>query len=207
MNQTNLSEDHIDALGEIMNISYGLATSIISDSIETQATLHVPKIEVLDVDELPEFINSKTDPGSRYYVSIQVFLNRMDGESIFMIDETSSKNVASIFMNFDDIEIENEDDVRSCIHELSNILTSACIGKLAELLELDVFFHPPKVEIKKGAKVAEYKTDKFSKVIVVETVMDFEEEKVKGLLIFLMKEGSFQCLTEALDNFIENYEV
>lgn len=203
-----LNDDRKDALTEIMNISYGMATAIISDSIEAHANLHVPKIHVVGTEGLENYVNSKTSKNNDYFVSVQVFINKLDGESIFIIDSGSSRKVAGIFMNDSGEKIESEDDIVSSIHELSNILTSACVGKIAELLELEVFFHPPAVDKQSGEKIAEYKNfENFSKIIVVETVLDFRQEKINGLLIFLLKESSFEHLLIALDKYIEQYEI
>ncbi|GAB1537216.1 hypothetical protein ADMFC3_28470 [Geovibrio sp. ADMFC3] len=203
-----LNEDRKDALTEIMNISYGMATAIISDSIEAHANLHVPKIHVVGTEGLENYVNSKTSKTKNYYVSVQVFINKLDGESIFIIDNESAGKVADIFMSDNDETIEDEEDIISSIHELSNILTSACVGKIAELLELEVFFHPPAVDKQSGEKIAEYKNfENFSKIIVVETVLDFRQEEINGLLIFLLKESSFDHLLIALDKYIEQYEI
>jgi chemotaxis protein CheC len=203
-----LNEDRKDALAELMNISYGMATAIISDSIEAHANLHVPMIDVVDFAGLESYVNSKTSKLMDYYISVQVFLNKLDGESIFIISTDSAKKIAEIFMSDNGEAVENEEDIISSIHELSNILTSACVGKIAELLELEVFFHPPAVDKQSGEKIAEYKNfEKFSKIIVVETVLDFKERKISGLLIFLMKESSFEHLLIALDKYLEQYDI
>lgn len=203
-----LNEDRKDALTEIINISYGMATSIISDSIEAHASLHVPMIHIVGIEGLENYVNSKTSKDKNYYVSVQVFINKLDGESIFIIDNDSAKKVAAIFMSDNGEIIENEEDIISSIHELSNILTSACVGKIAELLELEVFFHPPAIDRQSGEKIAEYKNfENFKKIIVVETVLDFQKEEIHGLLIFLLKESSFDNLLIALDKYIEQYEI
>jgi chemotaxis protein CheC len=203
-----LNDDRKDALTEIMNISYGMATSIISDSIEAHANLHVPRIHIVGIEGLENFVNSKTSKNNDYYVSVQVFINKLDGESIFIIDKDSASKVASMFMSDSNEIVENEEDITSSIHELSNILTSACVGKIAELLDLEVFFHPPALDKQSGAKIAEYKNfENFNKIIVVETVLDFQKEEIDGLLIFLLKESSFDNLLIALDRYIEQYEI
>lgn len=203
-----LNEDRKDALTELMNISYGMATSLISDSIEAHANLHVPEIHIVGTEGLENYVNSKTLKENDYYISVQVFINKLDGESIFLIDENSAEQVSNMFMDTSGESVESEEDIVSSIHELSNILTSACVGKIAELLGLEVFFHPPAIDRQSGEKIAEYKNfEKFSKIIVVETVLDFKQEKIHGLLMFLLKESSFDHLLIALDKYIEQYEV
>ncbi|MCD8490460.1 MAG: hypothetical protein LRY51_00355 [Geovibrio sp.] len=75
-------------------------------------------------------------------------------------------------------------------------------------LSLRCSFILPQWTSRAAKKIAEYKNfENFSKIIVVETVLDFRQEKINGLLIFLLKESSFEHLLIALDKYIEQYEI
>ncbi|MCV6608192.1 MAG: chemotaxis protein CheX [Campylobacterales bacterium] len=207
----NLSEDQTDALQELMNVSFGLASSLISDSLKSFSKMPLPVIDSMEISKLKDYILNKFDGNSEYLVTSQIFRNKFDGESIFILDERSAKIITSLLLE-EDVEKVEEADVKSSVLELTNIISSACVGKLLELLDAQIFFQPPMVDFDAGLKQAidkmsESSEDKdYKSVIIIETSLVFEKEKIEGYLFILTKESSFEWLKNALDDFIENYE-
>lgn len=207
----NLTEDQKDALQELMNVSFGLAASLISDSLKSFSKMPLPIIDSMEIEKLKDYILEKFNDEKEYIITSQVFRNKFDGESIFILDKDSSKTITSLLLE-DEMDDIDDDDIKSSVLELTNIISSACVGKLLELLDAQIFFQPPMVDLEVGLKhsiekMAEDSNQKdYKNVIIIETSLIFEKEKIEGCLFILTKETSFEWLKDALDKFIENYE-
>ncbi|MEW6602541.1 MAG: chemotaxis protein CheC, partial [Nitrospirota bacterium] len=53
--ETILSDEEIEILQEIMNISFGKSTADLADVIDTHVVLSVPFIRIMQVTELPSY--------------------------------------------------------------------------------------------------------------------------------------------------------
>ena len=199
-----LNDREIDALSELVNISFGSATAMIADIFDSFATLKVPEIKVISVSEIESVIfrtNSVTD----LYVTTQQFRGNFSGEVVFVMDRQSAENVHRVVYeggtdsrDSDIGEQVSEQDIL----EISNILGSSCIGKFVSLLKENVMFSPPNIELLDQLLVG-LKRSKFSKVIVIGTILEFRELKIFGKLFILFSDEMFSSIGEALRTFME----
>lgn len=203
--QAILSEDQKDALQELMNISFGTASSIISDSLNSFSKMPLPKIEAMGIEELESYLSKNFDDITNCYIVTQLFRNKFDGESVFIIDDASAQKITALLLEEEQLAKE---DIQASVLELTNIISSACIGKLIELLDAQIFFNPPMIEssCRVGERVLRLSKSEgmeFTKVIIIETKLEFENEQITGYLLFLTKESSFEWLKSSLDKFLE----
>ena len=200
-----LNADEKDALQELMNISFGVASSIISDSLNSFSTMPLPRIEAMELPRLEVYFDEKFQGITQCYIVTQLFRNRFDGESVFIIDDDSAMRLSSLLLESDEL---SKEDIQASVLEITNIISSACIGKLVELLDAQIFFNPPVIEAtchigESVLRLSKRDDMEFNKVIIIETKLDFETERITGYLLFLTKESSFAWLKEALNNFLE----
>ncbi len=192
-------EETKDILAELINISFGSATAVIADLFDNFAKLHIPKIDFVDLTQVNNFImGSYSD--SKIYVTTQHFNGEFQGEIVLVMDPQSAKNMQAIV---DDDENFDEDEIKQNILEISNILGSSCIGKFAELLVTDVTFAPPSIEYS-DCLIHNVKDSPYNKVIVISTVLKFEELNINGKLVFMFSDEMFTWLETALNDFMEN---
>lgn len=201
-----LSADEKDALQELMNISFGVASSIISDSLNSFSTMPLPKIDAMDLPQLEAYFDEKFRGITQCYIVTQLFRNRFDGESVFIIDDDSAMRLSSLLLESDEL---GKEDVQASVLEITNIISSACIGKLVELLDAQIFFNPPVIEStchigESVLRLSKREGMEFTKVIIIETKLEFETEQITGYLLFLTKESSFVWLKEALGRFLDD---
>jgi chemotaxis protein CheC len=205
MDRSILTEDQKDALQELMNISFGTASSIISDSLNSFSKMPLPNIEAMGIEELEVYFARNFDNITDCYIVTQLFRNKFDGESVFIIDDESARKITSLLLDEENLAKE---DIQASVLELTNIISSACIGKLIELLDAQIFFNPPMIESscrvgERVLRLSKKENMEFTKVIIIETKLEFENEQIKGYLLFLTKESSFEWLKSALDKFLE----
>ena len=203
----NLTDLQTEAMGELFNIAYGLATSLISDSIGRHASMYVPEMDIIDIEKLAETMANVTENGKEYYVVSQVFLNYLEGETVMLLSKDSAEALTDCYSMIDDmLNSADEDDVKSCTMEISNIITSALIGRIADLTNTEIFFQPPEIKLLVNHDIFDSKrTSEFSKVIVIRIIIDIDDTEIKAHMYVLLKGQSLARFKEALDYFIEHY--
>lgn len=199
-----LSEDERDCLQELMNISYGEATAAIAKVIDRYATLDIPKIGTATNDEFREYFLDKFDNNNIYYVSNQSIDGHISGENMFIMDQHSLTNLAKEFGLHDD-EI-NQDELKDVILEISNMVTSTTLKKLAELLEAKIIFSPPSTKIihKIDNLNNRYETHD-QHIIIISSMIQFEQQDIQGELLIITRDDSFMYIKKALDKILEEY--
>lgn len=196
MSKIILTEDEEDALQELMNIAYGSATAVIAEMLEAFASLSIPKIEIIQVDELLRTFEKLKS--TSYFFSSQAFNGEFSGESAFFINEESANNLAK------HLELEDREDLDDAILELTNVLTSSLTTKLAQELQTEVGFSLPsisKIPLEEINNVSSFKI--YSKVIVINTELNFEDQKINGKIFILTKDESIQWLKHKLNKILD----
>ena len=192
----NMTEDERDVLQELMNVAYGSATAIIADMLEAFASLSIPNIQIMDTEELLN--NFRSLKAKSYFFSSQAFNGSFSGESAFFIDDASAQNLAT------HLELESSEDLDDAILEVTNVLTSTLVTKLAQEMETQVKFSLPNISKVPLEDIQEVQTfQSYSQVIVIDTQLNFEDQKINGEIFILTKDESIQWLKTKLNSILE----
>ncbi|MEO1938665.1 MAG: chemotaxis protein CheX [Sulfurimonas sp.] len=195
-NKITLTEDEKDVLQELMNIAYGSATAVVADMLDAFASLSIPNIQVLTMHELFETFDKLKN--SSYFFATQAFSGEFNGESAFFINEESAQNLAT------HLEIESKEDLDDAILELTNVLTSSLTTQLAAEMGSEVIFSLPsifKVPLQEIENVETFQL--YSQVIVIDTDLNFQDQKIHGKIFILTKDESIQWLKTKLNIILE----
>ena len=200
-----IPEDLQEVLSELINIAFGSATATIADLFDNFATLHIPDISFIALDELDGFI-LKDFNYQQIYTTTQQFNGLFQGEIVFAMDQDSATKMQRIIFAEEDLDrasVLSIDELKQSILEISNILGSSCIGKLASLLSTSVTFAPPIIEFSKSFMKESDKLD-YTHVIVISTILDFKDMEVRGNLFIMFTDEMFIWLETALEEYMEN---
>ncbi|RXJ81624.1 chemotaxis protein CheC [Arcobacter sp. F2176] len=203
MNDSNcFNDDQKDCLQELMNISYGSATAAIADIIGKFANLSIPKITTLSSSDFKDYIQEKVEHYPACYLVSQLIDGKLSGENLFLIDESSLKNLALEFdLNESDI---NEDELKDVVLEITNIISSTTSSKLAELIETDILFSPPDVKVVESAQnLEEHYHVEYNHIIIISTVIEFEVQNIHSELIMMLRDDSIGFMKSALDKIMD----
>lgn len=203
----SLTELQQEAMGELFNIAYGVATSLISDSIGMHSTMYVPQMQVISMDQFYDYVKVNLESDNDHYLVSQVFLNYIEGETVMLMSKNAAKALTDCYSKLDDmLNSEEESDIKSCTMEISNIITSALIGRIADLTNTEIFFQPPEINNYDSSKLEELnKNSDFTKVIVIKIIIDIDNTEIKGTLFVLLKTESYERFKKAIDYFIDHY--
>lgn len=199
------NEEEKDCLQELMNISYGSATAAIADIIDKEATLSIPSIKTITTKEFQNYLQVKLLDKKDYFITNQLISGSFCGETMFVIDRISTKNLALEF-DLDEEEVKDDDELKDVILEISNIITSTTLSKLAGLIKTSISFSPPQIEIVKNSE--DYYRDhinEYNHIIIISTDIIFEEQNINGELLILSKDEATIFLKEALNRVLEEF--
>ena len=194
-----LTEDEKDCLQELMNVAYGSATAAITEILDAFAKLSIPKIQIINANDLKAYLSKELNLDVEHLVSLQQINGTLCGENMFVIDKQSAKNIAYKF-GLDENEV-NDEEIADVVLEITNILSSSTISQLAEDMETNVSFSAPTV--KTITSIDELKNlfiSKYEKVIIISTQLIFEDLDINAELFIFTTDNSILYIKEPLAN-------
>jgi len=207
-----LDSDDLDLLQEIMNIAFGRAASDLAEFINLFVVLSVPQIKLISADEVCSTLSSEMDEVKRNVsVVSQEFWGNISGSAVLCFPAETEHELISIMGNSDlDVEFDEISTslAQETLMELGNILTGACSGKLAALLETTVSYSPPFALVNEPLNdaVEQLGFQESEQILVLKTRFTFEGRDLSGLLLIAEQKASFAGIKKALKKFLEQYE-
>lgn len=182
-----------DTLKELINISFGVAASLIGDLLESHVKLHIPEISTIAIQDFDAKILELLGEEDQFYLTKQRFIGSFNGEVIFLFTPASAKSFCNLLLKQD--ERLNEADTKSSILELTNIITSACISQLCEIINGQTIFQVPSIEKRNITFLDKYeKIVGYDNVIVIKTALDVEQENILGHMFILLNNRMLEHL-------------
>ncbi|MDD2308595.1 MAG: chemotaxis protein CheC [Desulfuromonadaceae bacterium] len=205
-----ISEEEKEILQEIMNIAFGKAAADLAEVINIFVVLSVPHIEILNAQDLPEYLKSQVSSYDRVSIVEQNFWGDFKGSAFLVFQASAGKELISLFgEGSEDFGSESIDALeKETLMEVGNILIGACVGKLSELLGDAVTYSPPRVVTENSTNDAIPVNifESGSSAIVLKTVFCFNERNVNGFLFLVTSNDSILWLKKSLATFMEQYE-
>ncbi len=206
-----LSDDEIDILQEIMNISFGKSAADLADVIDTHVVLSVPFIRIVRVPDLPEYFKEHVREYKKVSIVEQKFWGRFKGDALLAFSSGAGRALINMLHREERPSFESDPiDIleRESLMEIGNILIGACVGKLAELLKDSVTYTPPLVLVERDCRdaISENRYDPKDAAIVMKTDFCFDKGDVSGFLFLVTRHDCVTWLKDALRLFIEQYE-
>ena len=197
-----LTEDEKDCLQELMNVAYGSATAAITEILDAFAKLSIPKIQIINASELKTYLSNELNLEVEHLVSLQQINGTLCGENMFVIDKQSAKNIAYKF-GLEEDEV-NDEEIADVVLEITNILSSSTISKLAEDIDTNVSFSAP--TIKTLTTIEQLKNlfiSKYEKVIIISTQLKFEDLDINAELFIFTTDNSILYIKEKLNKILD----
>ena len=197
-----LTEDEKDCLQELMNVAYGSATAAITEILDAFAKLSIPKIQIINESELKTYLSNELNLEVEHLVSLQQINGTLCGENMFVIDKQSAKNIAYKF-GLEEDEV-NDEEIADVVLEITNILSSSTISKLAEDIDTNVSFSAP--TIKTLTSIDQLKNlfiSKYEKVIIISTQLKFEDLDINAELFIFTTDNSILYIKEKLNKILD----
>ncbi len=206
-NDYELSELEVDALGEVMNISFGTAAADLAEVMDIFIHLNIPYIKTIGISVLPPYIRDEINDFENCNVIEQQYHGDFNGVALLIFPYGAEKELVSYFQQPENISYESDEIIeleREVLMEIGNILIGACIGKLFELIKSSITYFPPNVikgkDLENSLIQSYLDDDDFS--ITLKTHFNFEDRKIEGHMFLLNSKSSIPHLKKALSAFL-----
>ncbi|WP_141046485.1 chemotaxis protein CheC [Aliarcobacter cryaerophilus] len=202
MSNIELTEDEKDCLQELMNVAYGSATAAITEIFDAFAKLSIPTIQIINAVDLKDYLAKELNFNDEHFVASQQINGPLSGENMFIIDKKSATNM-SIKFGFNDDEILDE-DICDITLEITNILSSSTISKLAEDIDTNVSFSAPTIKTINSIKeLNNLFISNYKKVIIISTKLEFGDLNIHGELFILTTDNSILFIKDKLNKILD----
>jgi chemotaxis protein CheC len=197
------SEVQIDALQEITNIAMGQAGASLAAIFDIFVNLSVPKIQILDSDQVATSVLEMVGEESKITAVRQAFFDSIRGEAIMIYNQNGCKDLADLMGYGAQIDEKQE---RELLLDVSNILVGACLCGIAEQLDAELSFSPPsvlglKIDVEDILRTEDLK---FRQALLIEVNFKLEQRGFTSHLIILMPEDSIDLVRSSVNRLIES---
>jgi len=187
MDNIELTKSELDQLAEVVNIGGGNAATAFSHMLGRKIQMDVPRPFIGKVEEVQRILGDSSD------IVLAVFLKMygdLEGGLAIIFQPESALKFAEILTKISkkDIESFDEDD-RSALREVGNILLGASITALGKFLNMNILHSIPDVATDMLGAVMDSvilemgaKTDK---ILSFRINLEIVAESVKGELFYL----------------------
>ena len=206
-----ITDDELDILQEVMNIAFGKASAGLAELIDIYVVLSVPDIKLLHTADVPQYIEEEIKDFKSVSVIKQNFRGKFHGSALLFFPGGAGKQLFSLFENgekpatdLDNLSVVLE---KETLLEVGNILIGASISKVAELLDDEITYRPPKILVDSTPNdIVDWDlVEPECPAILMRTVFGFEKRDISGFLFLIPSYNSFEWLKKALNSFLEQY--
>ena len=202
-----LSGSETLVLQELMNIAFGSASGELEEVLDIYVELKVPQVDVVPVGHLTDYFKDATELGGNTTVVEQQFWGDFGGTGFLVLPRQSGRVLLAVLEGYDGERFaDRSDDVleQGAILEVGNILTGACIGRIAELLDTVVTYTPPQVRYGDDLSDDLRHLEKRSEIaIILKTYFHFTEQGVDGFIFIATQEESLAWLKKSIAAFTD----
>jgi chemotaxis protein CheC len=148
-----LSDIQLDALKEISNIGMGHAATALSQMIGERVDLHVPRVTITKISEVPTHLGGPEN--LMVGITLQI-LGDARGNIMLLFPQESAHRLLCSLMNHDEKTLVMNEMTVSALKEVGNILASAYLTALGNLLNKTLIPSIPLLAYDMAGAVVDY---------------------------------------------------
>lgn len=197
-----LSNMELDALKEIGNIGSGNAATALAQMLDAKIDMTVPRVSVLDFEDVPDLIGGADQPVVGIYLSARgsapaniLFILAIE-KACLLIDMLTGKKAGNTTVNdLDEMGV-------SALMELGNIISASYLNALSSFTSLDFRPSVPALGMDMAAAILDAILAQFGAVadhiLVLETEFKKSGQDIIGHFFLLPEPGSLETILAAL---------
>lgn len=189
-----------DALTELINIGYGRAAGALSELTGYRVTLEVPRIAMHRIEQIGALLTELVE-GSVASVN-QVFSGPIAGNALLMLDERAAVALSRLLSDDDALANSFASAGREIITEVGNILLNACLGVFGNLLQVQVTFSVPRLQVTDVGAVLQSITVQSQELqygLMIHTRFHLRANNVTGYMVIVLGITSLERMQRELD--------
>lgn len=186
-----------DILKEVANIGAGNAATAFSGMIGQKIEMTVPKVEVLNIQELPAITGDEEE----FIACIMInFCGEISGKILLVVDMDNVEKMLKLIFNTDDLP--EKEMQHSALNELGNILSGAYLKAINDFTDLDLDQEVPAMAYDMAGAVLSSSVIDYSQtedfILLLETEFIAGDEKIELFYFFIPEKNSLDYLFKRL---------
>ncbi len=198
-NLDNVDNMYFDVLKEIGNIGAGNAASSLAQILQTKVDMKVPRVELLDFDQIGAAIGGEEQIMAGIYVLVQ---GDITGSIMFLLEQHSAKSLVRKLMMGMATEGDDMNEMeQSALKEIGNIITGAYLNSLSALTNMTITESVPDLTIDMAGAILSVPAIEFGmvgdKMLMIQTNFT-DDEEINGYFLLVPDLPSYSTLLKAL---------
>ena len=197
-----LNEVQHDALVELLNIGFGRAGASLSRLTGHRVLLEVPQVSIHPIHQLHGFLEEVVEDE---VASVhQVFSGPVAGDALLMLDPVAASALKELLTSEPALPLALDASTREVLTEVGNIVLNACVGTFGNLLQMQIGFSVPSIDVATVEAVLdsiESSQDGFRYALVVTAGFRLRDAEVTGYVVIVLSVQSLNRLLGAVDEW------
>ena len=197
-----LNEVQHDALVELLNIGFGRAGASLSRLTGHRVLLEVPQVSIHPIHQLHAFLEEVVEDE---VASVhQIFSGPVAGDALLMLDPVAASALKELLTSEPALPLALDASTREVLTEVGNIVLNACVGTFGNLLQMQIGFSVPSINVATVQAVLdalESSSDGFRYALVVTAGFRLRDAEVTGYVVIVLSVQSLNRLLGAVDEW------
>ena len=197
-----LNQVQQDALVELLNIGFGRAAASLSELTGHRVLLEVPQVSVHPIDELNGTLRDLLDD---QVASVhQIFSGPVGGDALLILNHSAAGMLKELLTNEAPLPLPIDASAREVLTEVGNILLNACLGTFGNILQVQVSFSVPHLNLDTLHHVMKsllVNREGLRYALVVHAGFKLRDAEVKGYLVIVLSVASLDRLIRAVEDW------
>jgi chemotaxis protein CheC len=197
-----LNQTQRDALIELLNIGFGRAAASLSELTGHRVLLEVPQVSVHPIAELNRALRLVLDDE---VASVhQIFSGPVGGDALLILNHSAAGMLKELLTNEPPLPLPIDASAREVLTEVGNILLNACLGTFGNVLQVQVSFSVPRLNLDTLHDVLQsllVNREGLRYALVVHAGFKLRDAEVKGYLVIVLSVASLDRLLRAVEDW------
>ena len=191
-----------DALVELLNIGFGRAGASLSQLTGHRVLLDVPEVSIHPIGELRRVLGSvfTSDVASVH----QIFAGPVEGDALLVLDYAAAGMLKQLLTDEAPLPLRIDASAREVLTEVGNILLNACLGTFGNLLDVQVSFSVPQLNLDTLHGVLEtlmVHRESMRYALLVHAGFRLRDAEVRGYLVIVLSVASLDRLIRSVEQW------
>jgi chemotaxis protein CheC len=189
-----------DALKELLNIGFGRAAASLSQLTGHRVLLDVPAVSIHPIEDLKDALASviRDDVASVH----QIFSGPVAGDALLILNYQAAGILKELLTDEPALPLHVDASAREVLTEVGNILLNACLGTFGNLLDVQVSFSIPHLDLDTlhgvlGSLLVNREGMRYG--LLVHAGFQLRDAAVTGYLVIVLSVASLDRLIKAVE--------
>jgi chemotaxis protein CheC len=189
-----------DALTELINISFGLTASKLSEIANSRVLVEPPIIGIHPMDDLAKELGL-LESGDVAVVH-QAFTGPISGDAMLFLDYEGAVRISNLFVEESLRSSRLDPTTGEIVAEIGNMLLGSCLGVFGNLLDVRISFSVPTLHVESLEPLLtslSVGADELRHAVIIASSFRVREHKVAGQIAIVLGASSLDRLIDGVE--------